>query len=119
MWTGFRDDIPAVMSSFDVFALSSQYEGFGLVLLEAMTAGKPVVATKVSAIPEVVEDDVTGLLVPANDPDALSAAFMKLENVALRNKLGVEGRKRASQFTLDGMIDATLAAYSEVLDANC
>jgi glycosyltransferase involved in cell wall biosynthesis len=106
------------MSSFDVFALSSQYEGFGLVLLEAMAAGKPVVATKVSAIPEVVEDGATGLLVPANDPEALSAAFIRLENVALRNKLGAGGRKRASQFTLDGMIDATLAAYSEVLDAH-
>ncbi len=78
VWAGFRDDIPAVMSSFDVFALSSQYEGFGLVLLEAMAAGKPVVATNVSAIPEVVEEDVTGLLVPADDPDALSAAIVKL-----------------------------------------
>jgi glycosyltransferase involved in cell wall biosynthesis len=118
VWAGFRDDIPVVMCSFDVFALSSQYEGFGLVLLEAMAAGKPVVATKVSAIPEVVEDGVTGLLVPAKDPDALSAALVKLENVALRNKLGAEGRKRASQFTLDGMIDATLAAYSDALDAH-
>jgi glycosyltransferase involved in cell wall biosynthesis len=118
LWAGFRDDIPAVMSSFDVFALSSQCEGFGLVLLEAMAAGKPVVATQVSAIPEVVEDGVTGLLGPAADPDAFSAAMMQLEDTALREKLGTAGRKRAGEFTLDRMIDATLAAYVGVLDAH-
>ena len=118
VWAGFRDDIPAVMSSFDVFALSSQYEGFGLVLLEAMAAGKPVVATQVSAILEVVEDGVNGLLCPADDPDAFSAAMMRLEDTALREKLGTAGRKRAGEFTLDRMIDATLAAYAGVLDAH-
>ena len=117
VWAGFREDIPAVMSSFDVFALSSRYEGFGIVLLEAMAAGKPIVATKVSAIPEVVQDGVTGLLVPAGDAYAFSAAIMQLEDAALREKLGTAGRKRAGKFTLDGMIDATLAAYAEVLDA--
>jgi glycosyltransferase involved in cell wall biosynthesis len=117
VWAGFRDDIPAVMSSFDVFALSSQYEGFGLVLLEAMTAGKPVVATKVSAIPELVEDGVTGLLSPGGDPVAFGGAILRLEDTALREKLGMAGRKRAGEFTLDRMIDATLAAYAEALDA--
>ena len=118
VWAGFRDDIPAVMSSFDVFALSSQHEGFGVVLLEAMAAGKPVVATNVSAIPEVVEDGVTGLLVAADDPDALGAAIIKLENTALRQRLGAAGRKRAGEFMLDRMIDTTLAAYAGVLDAH-
>ena len=118
VWAGFRDDIPAVMSSFDVFALSSQREGFGFVLLEAMAAGKPVLATKVSAIPEVVEEGVTGLLVPAGDSDALSTALIKLQNTSLREKLGAAGRKRAGAFTLDAMIDATLAAYAGVLDAH-
>jgi glycosyltransferase involved in cell wall biosynthesis len=86
------------------------------VLLEAMAAGKPIVATRVSAIPEVVEENVTGLLVPANDPDALSAALKKLEDASLRERLGVAGRKRSGEFTLDDMIDGTLAAYVEVLD---
>ncbi len=117
VWAGFREDIPAVMSSFDVFALSSQYEGFGIVLLEAMAAGKPVVATKVSAIPEVVEDGVTGLLGPADDPYAFSAALLQLEASSLRQKLGMAGRKRASKFIMDRMIDETLAAYAGALDA--
>jgi glycosyltransferase involved in cell wall biosynthesis len=75
------------------------------------------VATKVSAIPEVVEDGVTGLLCPADDPDAFGAAIMQLEDTALREKLGAAGRKRAGEFTLDRMVDATLAAYAGVLDA--
>src|SRR5262249_17815457 len=97
VWAGFRDDIPAVMSSFDVFGLSSQYEGCGLVLLEAMTAGKPVVATKVSAIPELVEDGITGLLSPVGDPVAFGGAILRLEDTALREKLGTAGRKRAGE----------------------
>jgi glycosyltransferase involved in cell wall biosynthesis len=55
-WLGKRSDVPAVMKSFDVFALTSIYEGFGLVLLEAMAAGIPVVASRVSAIPEVLDN---------------------------------------------------------------
>jgi glycosyltransferase involved in cell wall biosynthesis len=117
VWAGFREDIPAVMSSFDVFALSSQYEGFGIVLLEAMAAGKPVVATKVSAIPEVIEDGVTGLLVPTGDAYAFGAAIMQLEDTALREKLGTTGRKRVGEFTLDRMVDATFAAYAGALNA--
>jgi glycosyltransferase involved in cell wall biosynthesis len=117
VWAGFRDDIPAVMSSFDVFALSSHYEGFGIVLLEAMTAGKPLVATNVSAIPELVEDGINGLLSPGGDPVAFSGAILRLEDKALREKLGMAGRKRAGEFTLDRMVDATLAAYGRALDA--
>ena len=119
VWAGFREDIPVVMSSLDVFALSSQYEGFGIVLLEAMAAGKPVVATKVSAIPEVIEDCVTGLLCPVGDACAFGAAIKQLENTALLEKLGTAGRKRAGEFTMDRMVDATLAAYAEALGASC
>jgi glycosyltransferase involved in cell wall biosynthesis len=118
VWAGFREDVPAVMSSFDVFALTSLYEGFGIVFLEAMAAGKPIVATNVSAIPEVVEDGVTGLLCPINDPCALGAALMSLEDLSLRERLGVTGQRRAREMTLDRMVEATLAAYAEALDAS-
>jgi glycosyltransferase involved in cell wall biosynthesis len=117
VWAGFRDDIPTVMSSFDVFALSSQYEGFGVVLLEAMAAGKPIVATRVSAIPEVVEDGVTGLLCPPGDADTFAAALLRMEDTALRERLGTAGRRRASEFTLDKMVGATFEAYADVLNA--
>jgi glycosyltransferase involved in cell wall biosynthesis len=117
VWAGFREDIPAVMSSFDIFALSSNYEGFGIVLLEAMAAGKPVVATGVSAIPEVIEDGVNGLLFPSGDADAFAAALLRFEDMALRGAFGRAGRNRAGAFTLDRMVDLTLATYSEALNA--
>ena len=116
VWPGFREDIPAIISSFDVFALSSHYEGFGIVLLEAMAAGKPVAVTNVSAIPEIVQDGVTGLLSRGGDSCAFSAALLQLEDKALRERLGMAGRKRVHEFTLGRMIDATLAAYAEAIN---
>ena len=71
---GPRKDVPALMHAMDVFAMPSIWEGFGLVLLEAMAAGRPIVASRVATIPEVVVDGETGLLVPAGDPLALAEA---------------------------------------------
>src|SRR5215213_6784711 len=110
VWTGFREDIPAIMHAVDVFSLTSAYEGFGLVLLEAMAAGRPVVATAVSAIPEIVQDGYTGVLCPPNDTQAIAAAFLRLEDAKLRAVLGDNGRRRVREhFTLDRMTDATMA----------
>ena len=72
---GARNDIPELMRSFDLFALSSIAEGTPVTLLEAMACGLPVVATAVGGIPEVVQDGVNGALVPASDPEALAAAL--------------------------------------------
>ena len=72
---GARNDIPELMRSFDVFALSSIAEGTPVTLLEAMACGLPVVATKVGGIPEVVQDGVNGALVPASNAQALAAAL--------------------------------------------
>ena len=63
VFCGYRNDIPEIMTEIDVLVLGSDYEGFGLVLLEAMSAGTPILATRVSAIPEIVVDGETGLLV--------------------------------------------------------
>jgi len=117
IWAGFREDIPVVMQAFDVFALTSDYEGFGLVLLEAMAACKPVVATGVSAIPEIVVEGETGLLCGAGDADAVADAFLALEDEALRKRLGAAGFRRAAQdFKVEAMVNATQALYREVLD---
>jgi glycosyltransferase involved in cell wall biosynthesis len=111
-WAGRRADIPVVMRALDVFVLSSIHEGFGLVLLEAMEAGKPVVATRVSAIPEVVMDGATGALVTPNDAAALAAALAAMEDQQLRGRLGAAGRARLVQRFPEGrMIEQTLAAY--------
>lgn len=107
---GFQTDIPAYMRAFDVFALSSIYEGFGLVLLEAMAAARPIVATRVSAIPEVVADGETGLLVPPNDVAAFASALSRV--LACPDALGVRGRERlTSRYSVDAMGHATDRIY--------
>ncbi len=80
------------MGAFDIFALTSVYEGLGLVLLEAMAARRPVVATRVSAIPEVVADGETGILVGPREPEAVAAALDKLHDRDLRARFGEAGR---------------------------
>jgi glycosyltransferase involved in cell wall biosynthesis len=116
VWTGFREDIPAVMHAFDVFSLTSAYEGFGLVLLEAMAASRPVIATAVSAIPEIVQDGRTGVLCPANNAGEIAAAFLRLEDANVRAVFGSNGRLRVREnFTLDRVGDATMAVYRECI----
>ncbi len=75
---GFRDDVPRVLGSLDLFVLSSHMEGLGTSLMDAMAARLPVVATTAGGIPEVVIDRETGLLVPPRDPQALAQAILKL-----------------------------------------
>jgi len=116
IWAGFREDIHAVMNALDVFTLTSVYEGLGLVLLEAMSAGKPVIATNVSAIPEVVKNEVTGILVPPQDPMSLAKGFQFFEDNEIRIKFGIAGRKLVKEsFTLNCMIEQTLSLYNQCL----
>jgi glycosyltransferase involved in cell wall biosynthesis len=115
---GFRADIANVLEDLDVFVLPSLWEGFGLVLLEAMAAGRPVVASAVGPIPEVVIDGVTGLLVPPGDSDALAAAIVRLlTDPELAAALGRAGRARVeSEFAVDAMVARTQALYEELVE---
>jgi glycosyltransferase involved in cell wall biosynthesis len=78
VFTGRRDDVPAVTAAFDVAVLPSHREAQGLSILEAMALSRPVVASDVGGIPEMVEDGVTGVLVPHDQPEALAAAIVRL-----------------------------------------
>ena len=93
---GFRRDIASLLRAFDVLAVPSHSEAFGLSAAEAMAAGVPVVATRVGGLPEVVEDGVQGLLVPPGAPQALADAVVALlEDEARRRRMGAEGERRA------------------------
>ena len=85
----------SVHKAFDVFVMSSVTEGLGTSLLDAMACARPVVATSVGGIPEVVVDGETGLLVPPRDPEALAAAIARLiSDRGLREKMGAAGLER-------------------------
>ncbi len=92
--TGYRPDVPRIMGALDVFILSSRQEPFGLVVIEAMAMNKAVVATAVGGVPEIVEDGVSGILVPPGDPDKLAKAIIELlENEKKREQMGQIGRR--------------------------
>jgi glycosyltransferase involved in cell wall biosynthesis len=116
VFAGFRSDLDAVLPAFDVFCLSSQMEGLGTSLLDAMCYGRAVVATAAGGIPEAVEDGVTGRVVPPRQPEALARALAEvLEDREQRERLGAAGRRRfLDRFTAERMVDETLAVYGEV-----
>lgn len=110
---GARDDIPAVLSAFDMFALSSTTEGLPLVVPEAMAAGLPVVATRVGGLPAVLRDRITGLLIEPGDRDGLSHAIVELaRNREVRRALGEAAVLDArSRFDLGRVLDAYERLY--------
>jgi glycosyltransferase involved in cell wall biosynthesis len=110
---GWRTDVQALMAQFEVFLAPSLWEGFGLVFLEAMGQARPVISTRVSSIPEVVEDGVTGLLVPPCDGQAIAGVLERLLNdPACGQRMGEAGRTRLAQvFTPERMIAQTIDVY--------
>src|SRR5262245_15295733 len=113
---GFRPDILSVHKAFDVFVMSSVTEGLGTSLLDAMACGKPIVATTAGGMPEVVEDGLTGLLVPPRDHEAMAEGIVRLlRDEALRTRMGEAGLARVrDQFSSERMVEDTLAVYQRV-----
>jgi L-malate glycosyltransferase len=117
---GFRTDVIGCIKSFDLFAMSSVTEGLGTSLLDAMASGRPIVATRAGGIPEIVDDEVTGLLVPPRDHHALADAIVRaLKDPALRQRLGSAGFDRVrARFTVERMVAETAAVYKRLAAAN-
>jgi glycosyltransferase involved in cell wall biosynthesis len=118
-FAGIRRDVPELMAISDVFVMSSLWEGLGLVFLEAMATGLPQVGSRVSAVPEVVVEGETGLLVPPGASEPLADAMVQLaEDAELRGRMSAAGRERVARyFAIDRMVDETLAVYRELTDA--
>lgn len=116
-WLGVRDDIPNLMAAADVVVLASDWEGLGLVVMEAAMASRPVVATAVGGVPEIVEHNKTGLLVPQGDEQALASELTAvLLDTERRVRMGSGARRHAAQaFDLEGMRAATRALYASVI----
>jgi glycosyltransferase involved in cell wall biosynthesis len=118
IFAGFRSDIRQLMAAIDIVVFSSRQEGLPLVLLEAMAAGRCVVATRVGGIPEAVRDNQEALLVPSDDVDALTKALGRaVLEPALRQRLGQAARERyLRDFTVDRMVRSYEQLYCEVLE---
>ncbi len=114
---GAREDIPDCLRALDLFVLPSLAEGICNTILEAMATGLPVVATDVGGNPDLVQPGVTGVLVPAGDPDAIAAALMAYPGDPARTaRQGVAARARAeAEFSMDAMVAGYMGVYDRVL----
>lgn len=114
---GARRDLGDLLAAIDIFVMPSLWEGLPLSMVLAMGAGLPVVATRVAGIPEVVQDGVTGILVPAADGAALGAGLTRLvSDPALREKLGTAAAAFVRpRFGVDGYVEAVTGLYDRLL----
>jgi glycosyltransferase involved in cell wall biosynthesis len=116
--TPFEPPVWPKLAAFDVYVLSSYWEALPIGILEAMSAGLPVVATAVNGVPEAVADGESGLLVSPDDPAGLADAVERLAaDAELRKRMGQSGRRRIEErFTLDAMTDSIEAIYRELVE---
>ena len=117
--TGWLDDAAPLFASLDLFVSASHTESFGLSIVEAMASGVAVVATETQGAREIIEDGITGVLVPVGDVEALCSAITKLlDDAKERRRIGHVARRAARErFSLDRMVDETERIYREVLSA--
>jgi glycosyltransferase involved in cell wall biosynthesis len=116
-FTGFRSDIHQAISELDVLVhASTRPEPFGQVIIEGMAAGKPVVATNAGGVPEIVEDGVTGLLVPMGDEISMAAGIDRLlTNPQAARQMGLRGQRHvAENFGIDKTVNGVMLAYEQV-----
>ena len=114
---GWRDDIPEIMQVLDVFVLASLNEGMGRVLVEAMAAGKPVVASRVGGILDLVKEGQNGFLAEPGDEKGLAIAIKKLlEDKKMRDEMGKRGREMAQGFSVEKMIEKIDVLYESLLN---
>lgn len=116
VWAGYRDDVPRLLAGADLFVHPSIDDAFPTVLLEAMAAALPVVATNVGGIPEIVDSEEAGVLVPPGDAEALGAAIdALLRDEVRRERIAQAGRRRVeSEFSIQRWTDGLMSLYGSV-----
>jgi glycosyltransferase involved in cell wall biosynthesis len=116
VFAGHRADVPGVLGAIDVLCISSTYEGTPLALFEAMASGKAIVSTAVDGCREILEEGVTGLLVPPSEPAPLAAALLRvLDESPLRDALGRAARAASARYDIRECVSKMEALYDEVL----
>ncbi len=117
IFTGLRKDIPDLLNVIDIMVSSSTYEGLPMILLEAMAAGKPIVATRVGGNPEIIDEGKTGFLVPAKDPQALADRVSSLlDDSECARRIGESAQEKVqSLYSIEKMLHDTENIYDELL----
>ena len=117
---GWRSDVAEVMSTFDIFALPSLNEGMGRVLVEAMALGRPIVASNIGGIPDLVVDGENGYLVPVGDVESLAARIRKLlDDPEKREEMGECGKKIAIDYSANAMVEKIDRVYRKLVVSRC
>lgn len=115
-FTGFRDDVDAFLSLFDIYVMSSKEEGLGTAVLDAMAAGLPVCATAGGGIPEMIDQNRGGLLTPVGDAEKLAESLKYLIlNAEKRKQMGAYNKKRVCDFSMQNTCQETVKVYKKVL----
>jgi glycosyltransferase involved in cell wall biosynthesis len=120
IFTGFRSDIPRLMNAMDIIVhASSEPEPFGLVAIEGMAVGKPVVATAAGGILDIIQEGVNGMLVPCKDSISMAKAILELtSNKTKAKRMGSESRRRiAEKFTIENQAAAVEELYDSLLNS--
>jgi len=119
IFTGFRHDVGAFYQIADLFVMSSIGEGLGTAVMDALAVGKPLVATNVGGIPEIIRDGETGRLVPPADPAALAEGIIELvSNPEKAKRMASQGQVDVRRnFTVEAMVDGNIAVYEQILRA--
>jgi len=116
LFLGWRPDVDEIMGCFDIFVLPSLNEGMGRVLVEAMAAGLPIVASRVGGIPDLIKDGKNGLLVPPADASALGNTISALlEDKEKRKRMGEAGKKMCRPYSAEAMVEQIDDLYRDLL----
>jgi glycosyltransferase involved in cell wall biosynthesis len=116
--TGLQGNVPEWMQAMDIIVHASNNEPFGIVIIEAMALGKPIVAGNIGGPAEIVQDGINGLLAPYGNPDALASAILRyLDEPEFARHLGVSARERALDFSVQGYVNNFIEAIADLVPA--
>ena len=117
IFTGFVNNVGEYLRTFDIFVLASKKEGLGTSIIDALSVGLPVIATKAGGIPELIKNEQNGMLVEPKDPKQLADAIIYLiNNEAKRKELGVSAQKSAKKFSVEETVKQNIAEYKRLID---
>ena len=115
IFTGYRTDVGNFLKTFDIFVLASYLEGLGTSILDAQACGLPVIGCQVGGIPELIDHDVFGMLVPSRDSEALAEAIRDLANdEGKRTRLGLAGKESCERFNIENTINKNIELYNKL-----